>query len=147
MSATPTQEYRRIGHEKPAKLHKGLDAKVNSFIGLYRRRGEVLNELLREAEKIDAQAAVWSEMSDHLLRQRLAEFRLRFHRGGRESKNLVTDSLAAIREVSDRQVGLRGQRVAVARRIVAGRRIGSAARDRSGVDQRAGRGRRDRAGR
>lgn len=104
---TPTQEYRRIGHQPPSKLYSGLDAKVNSVIGWYQRRGGVLEELTREAEKVDAQAKHWSDMSDHLLRQRLLEFRLAFRRGGRDQKELVTEALAAVREVSDRQVGLR----------------------------------------
>ena len=104
---TPTQEYRRIRHQPPAKLHKGLDARVNSLIGVYQRRGSVLSQLEREAEKIDAQAAQWSDLSDHLLRQRMLDLRLRFRRGGREQENLVSEALAAIREVSDRQVGLR----------------------------------------
>lgn len=104
---TPTQEYRRTGHQPPSKLHKGLDAKVNSWIGKYQRRGGILGELNREAEKIDAQAKIWHEMSDHLLRNKLQEFRIQFRRGARDSKELVTEALAAIREVSDRQVGLR----------------------------------------
>lgn len=104
---TPTQEYRRIGHQPASKLHKGLDARVDSVIGLCKRRGGILKDLQREAEKIEAQAGVWREMSDHLLRQRLNDFRLRFRRGGRGQDQLVTEALAAIREVSDRQVGLR----------------------------------------
>ena len=104
---TPTQEYRRITHQPPSILHKGLDGRVNSWLGKYQRRGSVLRELQAEAERIERQADQWRGLSDHLLRQRLAEFRLSFQRGGRARKELVTDALAAIREVSDRQVGLR----------------------------------------
>lgn len=104
---TPTQEYRRIRHQPPAKLHKGLDARVNSMIGVYHRRGSVLAELEKEAERIEAQALRWSDLSDHLLRQRMLDLRLRFRRGGRQQDDLLTEALAAIREVSDRQVGLR----------------------------------------
>ncbi len=107
MSMTPTLEYRRIAHERPAKLYKGLDAKVNSLVGLYRRRSRVLEGLLVDAAKIDAQAGQWKDLSDHLLRQRLLDLRMRFRRGGRDCSGLELEALAAIREVSDRQVGLR----------------------------------------
>jgi len=33
MSVTPTEEYRRIGHEPAAKLLKGIDARVNFGAG------------------------------------------------------------------------------------------------------------------
>jgi len=104
---TPTQEYRRTGHYPPSKLYKGLDAVVNSWIGVYQRRGKILHELNQEAELIEADAKQWQDMSDHLLRKRLLDFRIAFRRGGRDSKELVREALAAIREVSDRQVGLR----------------------------------------
>jgi len=104
---TPTQDYRRISHQPPAKLHKGLDAQVNSWIGLYQRRKKVLHDLEQQALKIEAQAQLWRDMSDHLLRKRLLEFRLAFHRSGHDQDDLLIDALAAIREVSDRQVGLR----------------------------------------
>ncbi len=107
MNLTPTDEYRRLAHERPAKLYKGIDARVNSVIGLYRRRGHVLAELFADAQKIDAQSSQWSDLSDHLLRQRLSELRVRFRRGGRGSEGLELEALAAIREVSERQVGLR----------------------------------------
>ncbi len=107
MTLTPTEEYRRIAHERPTKLHKGVDARVNSLIGLYRRRSRVLAELLADAQKIDGLAKEWSDLSDHLLRQRLLDLRTRFRRGGRDTKGLELEALAAIREVSDRQVGLR----------------------------------------
>jgi preprotein translocase subunit SecA len=104
---TPTQDYRRISHHPPAKLHKGLDAQVNSWIGLYQRRKKVLHDLKQQALNIEAQAPLWRDMSDHLLRKRLLEFRLAFHRSGHDQNDLLIDALAAIREVSDRQVGLR----------------------------------------
>ncbi len=104
---TPTQEYRRIGHQPPAKLNKGLDARVNSWIGLFHRRRRVFQELEAEANRIDAMAPEWSGLSDHLLRKRLLDFRVGFRRGGRDEKELIAHALAAIREVSDRQVGLR----------------------------------------
>jgi preprotein translocase subunit SecA len=107
MALTPTEEYRRIAHEPAAKLYKGIDARMNSFMGLYQRRRTVLAKLLADAENIDRQAKEWNDLSDHLLRNRLHELRIRFHRGGRAIEGLELEALAAIREVSDRQVGLR----------------------------------------
>jgi len=107
MIATPTEEYRRISHQAPAKLHKGLDAAVNSLIGRHRRRRQTLEELEREAAGIEQRAEHWRNLSDHLLRKELLEFRVRFRRGGKEAAALAGEALAAIREVSDRQIGLR----------------------------------------
>ncbi|MDB6041265.1 MAG: SecA domain protein [Verrucomicrobiales bacterium] len=107
MTATPSQEYRRVHHETATTLHKGLDARVNSFVGRYHRRAKVLQELQAEAERIDSQAKRWSEMSDQQLSEHLREFRMQFRRGGKEAKQSIGEALAAIREVSDRKVGLR----------------------------------------
>ena len=104
---TPTLEYRRTGHHQPKRLLKGLDATVNSVLGAYHRRGQILGELRREAEKIDAQAALFSALSEHHLRERLVDFRGKFRRGGRGVKDLTLPALAAIREVADRELGLR----------------------------------------
>jgi preprotein translocase subunit SecA len=107
MTATPSQEYRRVQHETATTLHKGLDAQVNSIVGRYHRRARVLRELQADAEKIDAQAQRWKEMSEHQLAEQLREFKTQFRRGGKQAADAVTDALAAIREVSDRKVGLR----------------------------------------
>lgn len=63
------------------------------------------------AEKIEARADHWRSMSDHDLRHRLHEFRERFRRGGRSADRLEIEALGALREVADRQVGLRPFRV------------------------------------
>lgn len=107
MTSTPSQEYRRVRHETAGILHKGLDAKVNSIVGRYHRRAGVLQELQAEADKIDGQAKRWSEMSDHDLAERLREFKTQFRRGGKQAAESVPEALGAIREVSDRKVGLR----------------------------------------
>src|SRR5262245_27748641 len=101
---TPTHEYRRVGHYRPARLLKGLDALLNRTIGFYRRRGQILRDLRRDAEKIDAQAAAFSALSEHHLRERLTEFREKFRRGGRRLNELTLPALAAIREVADREL-------------------------------------------
>ena len=104
---TPSQEYRRTGHAKPAAPLKGLDAAVNSMIGRYRRRASAGRQLHREAEQIDALAPEFKELTSHHLQQRLREFRDQFRRGGRAAEACLVPALAAIREAADRQLGLR----------------------------------------
>ena len=108
---TPTHEYRRTGHYEPTRLLKGFDATINGLIGTYQRRHYVLKVLRRDADEIDSQAATISKLSDHHLRERLFEFRDKFRRGGRNVNAVVLPALAAIREVADRQLGLRPFRV------------------------------------
>ena len=104
---TPTAEYFRTFHRGPERLLKGLDAKVHGVIGSYRRRPGVLQTLRRDAERIDAQAKDFADLSDHVLRERLREFRERIRRGGRNQESLIPPALAAIREAADRRIGLR----------------------------------------
>ncbi|MGO9478589.1 MAG: prepilin peptidase [Limisphaerales bacterium] len=107
MLTVPTQDYRRSDYRVPPRPLTGLDALVNGFVGSYRRRAGVLASLRREAEAIVAQERDWVELSDHLLQQRLLEYRERFRRGGKPVENLVLSALAAIREAADRRLGLR----------------------------------------
>lgn len=104
---TPSQEYRRTGHARPDRPLKGLDAAVNSAIGRYRRRGQVFAGLRQDAERVDALAPEFKALSSHHLQQRLREFREQFRRGGRVAEACLIPALAAIREASDRQLGLR----------------------------------------
>jgi len=105
---TPTQDYRRTGHRVPERPLQGLDARVNSVCGIYRRRPGVLSDLRAQAEKIDAQAHKWKDLPNHLLQERLLEFREQFRRGRAGETALALDgALAALREASDRFLGLR----------------------------------------
>ena len=104
---TPSQEYRRTGHRTPERQLKGLDAVLNSVIGRFRRRGGIFAQLRCDAEKIDALAAAIKALSSHNLQERLRECREKFRRGGREAEAVLVTALAAIREASDRQLGLR----------------------------------------
>ena len=104
---TPTQEFRRTDHKIPKPLLKGLDAALNGLVGAYQRRSGVLKKLRRQAEQVDAQAGLWSCLSDHALQERLKEFNDGFRRGGQQTDALLLPALAAIREAADRQVGLR----------------------------------------
>jgi preprotein translocase subunit SecA len=104
---TPTQEYRRTGFNAPPKLFKGVDARVHALAGVYQRRSGLLRDLHCEAEKIDALAPAVCELTDHKLRLKLMEYREIFRRGGKQVEACVGPALAAIREVSDRQLSLR----------------------------------------
>lgn len=104
---TPTDEYFKTFHRKPERLLKGLDARVHGLVGVYHRRSQVLQVLRRDAELIDSLAKDFADLSDHLLRERLHEFREQFGRGGRNQGVLIHPALAAIREAADRKIGLR----------------------------------------
>jgi preprotein translocase subunit SecA len=103
---TPTQEFRRTSYQAPGLLFKGLDAKTNALLGIYHRRRTILSHFRNEAEAVFAQASNFEVLTDHLLQQRLHEYRDGFRRGGRGQKDLLIPALAAIREAARRQVGL-----------------------------------------
>jgi preprotein translocase subunit SecA len=100
-------EYRILDFRRPKPLHKGLDAAVNRWIGLYRRHHGQLKHLAMEAEAIDQQAKVFAQLSDHHLAEQLLSMRDRFRRGGFHPHDGVAAPLAAIREMADRKLGLR----------------------------------------
>lgn len=104
---TPTLDYRRTGYKRPKQPFKGLDARVNGLIGLYQRRGSLLSNLRREAEAVDALASEVKTWTDHDLHQRLMEYREQFRRGETLGERVLAPALAAIREASDRKLGLR----------------------------------------
>jgi preprotein translocase subunit SecA len=104
---TPTQSQRLTHYKKPAKLLTGLDAFVDGVAGRVKRLRQGLTELRHDAESVDAQAAEWSKLTDHHLRERLVEFREKFRRDPEPDKEVVLSALGAIREVSERQTGMR----------------------------------------
>ena len=104
---TPTQEYRRTGHRRPGRLLTGLDATVSSLAGRYRRRASISAQLAQDAAQVDALAAEFSPLTSHHLRERLLEFRAQFRRGGKAAEAALFPALAAIREASHRELGLR----------------------------------------
>ncbi|MDB6023217.1 MAG: hypothetical protein JWQ04_3074 [Pedosphaera sp.] len=104
---TPTQAYRRVQFRPPAPLLKGLDSRVNGWIGAYERRSKVLDGLRRDAEQVDALAPEWVTLEDNQLHTRLMELRAQFRRGGRAAESLAIPALAGIREAADRKLGLR----------------------------------------
>ncbi len=107
MLAIPTHDYRRSDYQVPSRPHTGLDAVVNGFVGRYRRRPKILENLKQGAEAILAQEREWQEMSDAVLQRQLLELRTQFRRRARATDPLVFRALAAIREAADRKLGLR----------------------------------------
>jgi preprotein translocase subunit SecA len=108
MSAeVPTYDYRRTGYKPPVPLLKGMDAVVNRAIGAYRRRAAVFEQLKRDATEVERLGSDWAEMNSKMLHRRVLEFGDRFRRGGREAQACVLPALAAVREVADRELGMR----------------------------------------
>src|SRR5262245_22420310 len=103
---TPTLDYRRTDHKTPERMLQGIDARVDTVFGIYKRRGSLLGDLRRQAEQIDAQANRWKDLSNQDLHERLLEFRERFRRAGKDADELLNPALAALREASDRFLGL-----------------------------------------
>ncbi|OGV69813.1 MAG: hypothetical protein A3K19_28840 [Lentisphaerae bacterium RIFOXYB12_FULL_65_16] len=104
----PSLGYRRTDIVAPKELVTGLDAVADRMAGRWRRRDAILRELLAEAEQVDRLAAEWQHVSDRRLQDRLAEFREVFRRANRAQQDAaLREALAAIREASERQLGLR----------------------------------------
>jgi preprotein translocase subunit SecA len=104
---TPSAAYHRLAFRSPPPVLFGLDARIDSLIGIHRRRSSQLERLRLQAQAIDAQAAQWKNRSDAELHGQLMEFRRHFRRGGAQADQLVTSALAAIREAAERKLGLR----------------------------------------
>jgi preprotein translocase subunit SecA len=104
---TPTQDYRRTAYRRPAPMLKGLDARMNTVVGVFHRRARIVDDLQIQAELVDRQAPQWLEMSSAKLHEKLIEFREYFRRGGKVPDEVLLSALAAIREGADRQLGLR----------------------------------------
>ena len=102
-----TEDYRRTDIKTPDPIFSGLDARVYSLAGRYRRRAALTGQLLAAAEEIDATAQRWKDKSDRTLRESLVGFREIFRRNKQGFEEHLPDALAAIREVADRRLGLR----------------------------------------
>jgi preprotein translocase subunit SecA len=103
----PAKDYQRTQYRPPSKPLQGADAAFNRLIGHYHRRNQVSEKLRQDAEAINALAPGLVELSDGKLHQRLMELREQFHRGGSAVEEHLHPALAAIREASARQLGMR----------------------------------------
>ena len=90
----------------PPRPLAGLDGFVDGLIGKFKRSGRILESLKRDAQAIVAQEKEWADLPDAALQRRLLELRAQFRRGGNHPDNVIA-ALAAIREASDRKLGLR----------------------------------------
>jgi preprotein translocase subunit SecA len=102
-----TEDYRRTDIKTPDPILSGLDARIFSLAGRYRRRASLTGRLLTAAEEIDAKAPLWKEKSDRALRESLVGFREIFCRNKQGYEEHLPDALAAIREAAERCLGLR----------------------------------------
>ncbi len=100
--------YQSVDFNRPKPGLKGLDAIVDGWAGVGRRRRGLLREIRRQAEQIDSMAHALQHLSARHLQDRLFEYREIFRRGNRERMDAaLLPAIAAVREAADRQVGLR----------------------------------------
>jgi preprotein translocase subunit SecA len=106
---TPTQEYRRVSHQQPKPLLKGIDARVNTVAGLFHRRSGILSSLREQAAVIESLERRFRDLDSDALKQELLELRSQFRRvpDAKRSSALISTALAAVREAANRQLGLR----------------------------------------
>ena len=109
-----TEDYRRTDIKTPDPILAGLDARVYSLAGRYRRRASLTEKLLAAAEEIDAKAPLWKDKTDRALLESLRGFREIFRRNKQGYEERLPDALAAIREAADRRLGLRSYVVQLA---------------------------------
>ncbi|HVV02513.1 MAG TPA: hypothetical protein VHH88_14185, partial [Verrucomicrobiae bacterium] len=107
MIPLPSQDYRRTDFHAPLPPLKGVDAIVHGVIGTYRRRGKVWETLRSDAERVDALAPQFMDLTDHDLQSRLLESRSFFRTAAKRKPEIVLSALACIREAADRRLGLR----------------------------------------
>jgi len=101
-----TEDYLRTMIRQPTDLLTGLDAAVHSFVGSYKFNPGMIGEFLARAQEVDGLAPEWKDLSDHVLRRKLLEFKDAFRRREKNYEALLPSALAAIRETAKRRVGL-----------------------------------------
>jgi preprotein translocase subunit SecA len=100
-------DYQRTAYRTPERPLQGLDALANWWIGKYHRRRSRLADLAAQAERIDALAPQFVELTDHALQERLLEFRQHFRREPFPEESVLNRAVAGLREAADRRLGLR----------------------------------------
>ena len=110
----PTHDYRRTTIKKAKPVPAGLDAYAYRCAGVWNRKKTFLTTLVEEAETIDRQSSVWHDKSDDALRGSLLQFKDAFRRNKRDFEVLLPQALGAIREASQRSLGLRPYNVQIA---------------------------------
>ncbi len=122
MSA-PSLDYHRTEFRQPHQPRRGLDGWVDSIDGWLRRHGKTLDELRNDARLVEQAGRSLEGLTDGALRRRLDEFRASFRRSGNNSKPLNIEAMAAIREASSRQLGLRPYEVQLIGALAMNRRF------------------------
>ena len=103
----PTQDYRRTGVSEPRPLHQGLDGVAYGLQGLWKRHSPSSGRLREEAARIHDRASGFGQLSDSLLRDRLAELKENFRRGNGPREALIPTALACMVEAAERTLGMR----------------------------------------
>ncbi len=107
MLEIPTQDYRRSHFRGAPSPPRGLDAAVNRALGRFKRRSFVLNKIRDQAWQALGLESEMAALTDAALRKRLLESRETFRRRGMVGEVHLLSALAAMREASDRVLGLR----------------------------------------
>jgi len=102
-----TEDYLRTTIRQPDDLLSGLDAVMHSFVGSVKFNPGMIGEFLARAQEIDRLAPEWADLSDHVLRRKLLDFKDVFRRRKKDFEAVLPSALAAIREAAGRRVGLR----------------------------------------
>jgi preprotein translocase subunit SecA len=112
--SAPVGAWRMLAQRRDApKLPKGLDAAWDTAVGLFVPMVPRRSRYLRRAEQILTMEAEYHALSDSVLKEQATELRSVF-RLGRETVADVDRSLALVREVSRRELGLEPYREQVA---------------------------------
>jgi preprotein translocase subunit SecA len=102
----PAADYQRVTLKPVSKLPRGLDAVSHALVGAWQNRAGTLPLLVHQASIIGKSEDRFRFLSDRRLREALADARLHFRRRRSGMEALTLEALAAIREVSARQLGL-----------------------------------------
>ncbi len=102
-----TADYYRTTTMKPGPILSGLDAYSFMLAGRYKRHPGVTTELLTIAGRIDSQESIWKKMTNQALQAKLADIRETFRRRSKGYETLLPEALGALREATDRALGLK----------------------------------------
>ncbi len=113
-----TEDYQSTIIREPKALLSGLNAKAYGLAGLSKNRKQNKQTFLDIAQEIDDQSKLWKNLSDKALRGKIVEYKAVFRGRKRDYETLLPQALGAIREASQRCLGLRPYVVQLAGALV-----------------------------
>jgi len=103
----PSADYHRLRLKRPKPAPLGLDALAQNIAGAIDRRSGRLRKTWERVAEIENLSGAFASLSDHHLRERLAEHHAGFRRARATPPEGLSAALAAIREAAFRAIGLR----------------------------------------